>query len=91
MLAGLAAGALAGVAAAGDIGSSFRAGRIAHAAVPPIPAEPRRIADGFELSAQLGLSTRDDCRTLALALRPGCADYVAGRGSAAAEPLDLPL
>jgi len=91
-LIGLALGAVAGVAAAGDIKSSFPGGRIAPAAAAArqeaAPTDPHR---GFELAAQLGLSEREDCRTLEPQLRHGCLDYVARRGPIGFDPLDAPF
>ena len=92
-LIGIAAGAVAGVAAAGDIEASFGKGRIAPAAASAAPPDPQSPAPqtGYETAARLGLSTRDDCRTLDPTLRHGCLDYVRGGGAGAPAPLDLPL
>ena len=92
-LIGIAGGAAAGVAAAGDIQASFGKGRIAPAAVAAAPLDPASPAprDGYERAAWLDLSNRDDCRTLEPRLRHGCLDYVRGRGSGAPGRLDLPL
>jgi hypothetical protein len=91
-LLGLALGALAGVAAAGDIRSSFSKGRVAPTTFASAPQERAPVAarDGYELAAQLGLSARDDCRTLEPAFRHGCLDYVERRG-AGPDPDDLLL
>lgn len=89
-LLGLAGGMLAGFAAAGDI-ASYGTGRVAPAAAPAAPLPSVQPAEGREVAARLGLTTRDDCRTLEPALRLGCLDHVAGRVAAAVDPLDLPL
>jgi len=99
---GLLFGAIAGAAAAGDIKQSFGKGRIAPAAVDrmPAPADPAAApsdlfglapVDGYGRAAELGLSSRDECRTLTLEQRAGCLDYVARRRSGGREPPELPL
>ena len=91
-LLGLAGGMLAGVAAAGDIESSFGKGRLASAAVDPMPAPaPAPPGEGRELAIQLGFDERDDCRMLSPNLRLDCLDYVTGRTANQTDPLDLPL
>lgn len=84
----LAAGAVAGMAAAGDIEASYREGRVAAvtfaAGSPPratSPAEPagdRALAHahGFALAAQHRFRRTDDCRTVRAEFRIGCEDYV---------------
>jgi hypothetical protein len=98
---GLLFGAIAGAAAAGDIKHSFSKGRVAPPAVvsAPAPAAPAAgsdlfgplPADGYARAAELGLASRDECRTLAIGHRAGCLDYVAQRRSGGAQPIDLPL
>ena len=92
-LLGILAGTAAGMAAAGDIDASFGKGRIAPPAAAAAPLDPESPAPqtGYEMASWLGLSSRDDCRTLEPPLRHGCLDYVRGRGSGAPRPLDLPL
>jgi len=83
---------VAGVAAAGDIRSSFARGRLAPAALEPIPGSAAVAPEeGRELAARLGLTARDECRTIELRFRPGCLDHVAALSANAADPLDLPL
>lgn len=89
-LVGLATGMVAGVAAAGDIDSSFGKSRPASVAVEPMPATAPP-GEGRELAIQLGFDARDDCRMLRPNLRPACLDYVASRAANPADPLDLPL
>lgn len=83
--AALALGTAAGLAAAGDISSSKRAGRIAMPSAPPAPVEaPITQADdpalaqahGFALAAQLEIRRSADCRTVRTEFRSGCLDYV---------------
>jgi hypothetical protein len=96
---GLLAGAIAGAAAAGDIETSYRKGRIASAAAafsaPPEPEPPPATAkdefgladsQGYTLAASLRFAERGDCRTVAAQMRSGCLDYVAKRASGALEP-----
>lgn len=84
----LAAGAVAGMAAAGDIEASYRKGRVAPvtfaAATPPsaqLPVEPigdRALAHahGYALAAQHRFDSTADCRTVRAEFRAGCEDYV---------------
>jgi hypothetical protein len=97
----LAAGAAAGIAAAGDIRSSYRVGRIgapvvAAAAAPaphvaPAAGEDPALAHahGFALAAQRGIARLADCRGLPAAFRRGCEDYVAEHASGHADAVDL--
>ena len=92
LLLGLLGGAVAGIAAAGDIESSFGKRRIAAAATAPAAQTASGAPEqGYELAARLRFTSRGDCRTLHPALRIGCADYVARAGAGAAGTLDLPL
>lgn len=98
---GLLAGAIAGAAAAGDIEKSYRKGRIAPAVAAAAAPEPAFAAEedefglaashGYTLAASLRFASRDECRTLAPAMRPGCLDYFAQRAAGAmdAESDDL--
>lgn len=84
----LAAGAVAGMAAAGDIEASYRKGRVAPvtfaAATPPsaqLPVEPigdRALAHahGYALAAQHRFDSTAACRTVRAEFRAGCEDYV---------------
>ncbi|HEX8643141.1 MAG TPA: hypothetical protein VF702_04420 [Allosphingosinicella sp.] len=96
----LAAGAAAGIAAAGDIRSSYRVGRIgAPALVSTVPAAPAAddgaadpalaYAHGFALAAQRGIDRLPECRSIAIAFRRGCEDYVADRASAVGAAVDI--
>jgi hypothetical protein len=92
-LVGIATGALAGVAAAGDIRSSVARGRVAatvfaEAGAGPALSSPR---EGYELAARLGVTVRDDCRSLERRLRAGCLEYVDTNAGGAADGLDLPF
>lgn len=96
----LAAGAAAGMAAAGDIEASYREGRVAPvtfaAASPPralLPAEPLgdhnlAHAHGFALAAQHRFESMADCRTVRAEFRIGCEDYVAQSRASPAEAAD---
>ena len=102
---GLLAGILAGAGAARDIERSFDKGRIAPvaaasamAALPAAPSPASSPGDldlaethGYAMAAELGFTSRDDCRTIEPALRRGCLDYVDSRSSEAPGALDPPL
>ena len=98
----LPAGTLIGAAAAGDIRSSYREGRIAApaiaapAAVEPIPMMSRDEQElaatyGQAIAAQLGYTDPADCRTVAPELRSGCRDHVERSRSRALEERPDPL
>ena len=96
---GLVAGAAAGMAAAGDIRTSYDRGRIGVAAWPsaaPQPAvEPAGdqelgSAHGFALAAQLGYRRPAQCGALNAEFRAGCRDYLEQqRAEAAPDALAL--
>jgi hypothetical protein len=96
--AALALGTAAGLAAAGDISSSKRAGRIATPQAPPAPVEPGFAqpddpalaqAHGFALAAQLKVRRPADCRAVSAEFRSGCLDYVEGAPVRAEDAQDL--
>lgn len=83
--AALALGTAAGLAAAGDIGSSKRTGRIGGVTAPPAPFEAAITqaddpalaqAHGFALAAQRDIRRPADCRALRPEFRLGCLDYL---------------
>jgi hypothetical protein len=85
---GLAAGAVAGMAAAGDIEASYRKGRVAAVSLSlPAPARAPSLAGstedhalanahGFALAAQHRFTQPADCRAVRAEFRIGCEDYV---------------
>jgi hypothetical protein len=89
----LAAGAAAGMAAAGDIEASYAKGRIGTVSVAAAPAaaaspvlapaaseDPALAhAHGFALAAQRDLTRPAECRTVAPEFRAGCEDYAESR------------
>ena len=98
----LPAGTLIGAAAAGDIRTSYREGRVAAPAiVAPAAAEPIPVMSrdeqelaatyGQAIAAQLGYTDPADCRTVPPELRSGCRDHVerrrSGRLGEQADPL----
>lgn len=94
----LALGTAAGIAAAGDISSSKRAGRIGALSAPaarvetaPAPADDPALAQahGFALAAQLGMRRPADCRSVKAEFRSGCLAYVEGAAVRTDDPTDL--
>ena len=96
--AAVALGTAAGLAAAGDIGASKRAGRIGVPSAPPAAVDISTAeaddpalaqAHGFALAAQLRIGRAADCRSVRPEFRSGCLEYVEGAATRREDAADL--